>query len=105
MIIFLKKAFSAKKKNKKDAKAHPAEATTKQASAPPANEPAAAVSDKNTENNIGPKTEREKLIENALAIHREKSKILDNLPPAVRTKLTAMAMAIYIKQKSDDNKN
>jgi hypothetical protein len=50
-------------------------------------------------------TEREKLIQNALAIYREKSKLLDSLPPAVRTKLTAMAMAIYIKQRSDNEKN
>ncbi|MEQ8193385.1 MAG: hypothetical protein RIB59_02740 [Rhodospirillales bacterium] len=50
-------------------------------------------------------TVREKLIRNALSIHREKSKILDSLPPAVRTKLTAMAMALYIQQRSDKGKH
>ena len=48
---------------------------------------------------------RKKLMEEALEIHRRKSKILDNLSPDARKKLNAIAMAIYFKQQSDNKNN
>jgi len=117
MLKFLSKAFDSKKKKKamkEKAKPKSPKNTDKDA---PIKSPASKESEPKTEGQIVAKTknedaavkktstEREKLIENALAIHREKSKLLDSLPPAVRAKLTAMAMAIFIDQRSDNEKN
>ena len=121
MIKFLSKAFGSKKKKKKKnekKKTKKPELTKTESlttspdsteSEPIANDLLVATSvNESVNENVASKPvspEREKLIENALAVHREKSKMLDSLPPAVRTKLTAMAMAIYIKQRSDNEKN
>ncbi len=66
---------------------------------------AASASTSQSEASGSEPSEREQLIKDAMAIHREKKKILDDLPPLLRSKLTAMAMAIYIKQRSKDKKN
>jgi len=124
MIKFLSKAFGSKKKktekkekNKKTKTEKPeltktdplATSPDSTESEPIANDQLVATSvNESVNENVASKPvspEREKLIENALAVHREKSKMLDSLPPSVRTKLTAMAMAIYIKQRSDNEKN
>ena len=128
MIKFISKAFGGKKKKKKTVpklKAKAAEPTitdqpTDQTDDQSGTQPIAVAEVKSAPKKTPEKTpnktpnktvgkspshERDELIQNALAIHREKSKLLDNLPPAVRTKLTAMAMAIYIKQRSDNKKN
>jgi len=122
MIKFLSKAFGAKNKKKKKKTAAKAKTTAAKSAStdqiadqvedqsvtqPMAVAEAESGPDKTPKKMVrkSPSSEREELIQNALAIHREKSKLLDNLPPAVRTKLTAMAMAIYIKQRSDNKKN
>jgi hypothetical protein len=106
MLKFLSKAFDSKKKKKamkEKAKPKSPKNTDKDA---PKTEGQIVAKTKNEDAAVKKtSTEREKLIENALAIHREKSKLLDSLPPAMRAKLTAMAMAIFIDQRSDNEKN
>ena len=120
MIKFLSKVFGEKKKKKKKSpkaklkKAKPVgtgqapnqipEQLTEQAPVQ-SKDKTAVEPNALTIANSSPTSERGKLIQNALAIHREKSKLLDNLPPAIRAKLTAMAMAIYIKKRPDNKNN
>jgi len=39
--------------------------------------------------------ERQKLLDEAMAVHRKQSKLLDDLPPEQRDKLTAMALTAF----------
>ncbi|MBC8238998.1 MAG: hypothetical protein H8E30_00840 [Alphaproteobacteria bacterium] len=63
-------------------------AAQKRTSAPPAPAPQSRQSTARA----APTPERERLIQEAMAIHREKSHVLDELDPAVREKLMVMAM-------------
>ncbi|MEX2451387.1 MAG: hypothetical protein WD407_11080 [Rhodospirillales bacterium] len=106
MIKLIPKIFGGKTtKKKKKAPAKPAPPSTIEQIEAASTALEKAVGPQESAESGAVMTEREKLIQNALAIHREKSKLLDSLPPAVRTKLTAMAMAIFIKQRADNDKN
>jgi len=59
----------------------------------------------NTDGPGGPvSAERQKLIQQAMAVHKKQSKLLDELPPEEREKLTVMAMHAFGDARTEQKK-